>query len=215
MTAPLDTAPDTPTRSEVDAGATPTRAKRRRWRTLALVVGAPLLVVVLGWVGLQLFRPHLYSGTIMQAPTAAPPMDGLVWADGNPVDLGAFSGDLVLVYFGYTYCPDVCPTTLTQVARALDELGDDAERVHVMMISVDPERDEPAALGDYVRAFDPDFLGATGERRLKFHWCVDREAINVRNVRSAVDVDNFHRACPEQTKVRCLLEVIASFARRG
>ncbi|MDJ0767575.1 MAG: SCO family protein [Ilumatobacter sp.] len=143
----------------VDARARPRR--RRRRRTVALLLGAPVLVVVLAWAALELFRPHLYSGTIMQAPAAAPSMDGLVWSDGTAVDLGAFDGDVVLVYFGYTYCPDVCPTTLSQVARAIDQV-DDPERVHVMMVSVDPVRDERAALGDYVRAFDPSFRGATG-----------------------------------------------------
>jgi protein SCO1/2 len=131
---------------------------------LALIVGAPLLVVVLAVVGLRLLGPHVYSGTIMQAPTAAPQMDGLVWSDGSPVDLGEFAGDVVLVYFGYTYCPDVCPTTLTAVDRSIDLLEGDTGRVHTMMVSVDPERDDPASLGEYVRAFDPSFRGATGER---------------------------------------------------
>jgi protein SCO1/2 len=135
---------------------------RRRRRTVALVIGAPLLVVVLAYVALRLFSPHIYSGTVMQAPTAAPPMDGLVLSDGTPVDLAAFEGDVVLVYFGYTFCPDVCPTTLSQVDHALDRLGGDADRVRVMMITIDPARDDPASLGEYVRAFDPRFLGATG-----------------------------------------------------
>jgi protein SCO1/2 len=128
-----------------------------------MVVGAPLVVVMVMYVGVRLFRPHLYAGTIMQAPTAAPSMDGLVWSGGDPVDLGVFAGDVVVVFFGYTYCPDVCPTTMSQVSRALDRLGDDAGRVHVMMVSVDPERDAPADVGEYVRAFDPSFLGATGD----------------------------------------------------
>jgi protein SCO1/2 len=146
-----------------DADASPAPARSRRRRSIALVLGAPLLVVLLAWVALQLFRPHIYAGTIMQAPTAAPSMEGLSWSDGTPVDLAEFDGDVVVVFFGYTYCPDVCPTTMSQVDRALDRVGGDTDRIHVMMVSVDPERDEPADVGEYVRAFDPSFRGATGD----------------------------------------------------
>jgi protein SCO1/2 len=115
------------------------------------------------WIGLQWLTPHPYSGTVMQAPTATPSMDGLLFSDGTPVEIDAFAGDLLLVYFGYTSCPDVCPTTLAQVSAARRRLGGDADRVHLMMISIDPERDPLDELDDYVESFDPSFLGATGE----------------------------------------------------
>jgi protein SCO1/2 len=99
----------------------------------------------------------------MQAPTAAPSMSGLVLSDGTPLDVADFEGDLLLVYFGYTSCPDVCPTTLSQVAAARRQLAGDAERVQLLMVSIDPERDAPDLLGDYVTSFDPTFLAATGE----------------------------------------------------
>ena len=119
-------------------------------------------MVALAFAAFRVFTPHIYSGTVMQAPTTAPSMDGLVWTDGTPVDIAAFEGDVVVVYFGYTFCPDVCPTTLSQVGHALERLGDDADRVHVIMVSVDPERDEPGRLGDYMSSFGPQFVGATG-----------------------------------------------------
>jgi protein SCO1/2 len=122
-----------------------------------------VVVLVLGFVGFRLLAPHPYAGTVMQAPTEAPSLDGLVSTDGRPVDLAAFRGDVVLLFFGYTSCPDVCPTTLTMVRRALEHLGGDAERVHVMLVSVDPERDDVGRLRDYVQSFDPSFLGATGD----------------------------------------------------
>jgi protein SCO1/2 len=162
---------DTPTPPSGPAGGTaapdpaaPASAGRRRRfvRTLALVVGIPLLLAVAGYVGFRTFRPHIYAGTVMQAPTRAPAMDGLAFADGTPVDLERFRGDVVLLYFGYMNCPDVCPTTLAKAAAARARLGD-ADRVHVIMVSVDPERDAPAALGPFVASFDPDFLGATGD----------------------------------------------------
>lgn len=142
--------------------AAPTR--RRRWpRTVAVLLAVLLAAALLGWLGLRWITPHPYSGTVMQAPTAAPSMDGLVYSDGTPVDVTAFDGDLLLVFFGYTNCPDVCPTTLSQVAAARRELGGDADRVRLLFVSVDPERDDLAAIGEYVTSFDPDFLAATGE----------------------------------------------------
>ena len=142
-----------------------TRARsRRRWRTAALIVGAPLLVAIIGYVAFLQFKPYIFAGTVMQSPTAAPSMEGLVYGDGSPVDIAAFDGDVVLIYFGYTHCPDVCPATLVKAAKARDQLGGDAERVHVMMVSVDPERDTAQVTGDYVASFDPSFLGLTGSR---------------------------------------------------
>ena len=68
----------------------------------------------------------------------------------------------MLVYFGYTFCPDVCPTTLTTVDKALDLLGNKADQVQLVMISVDPERDTSAVLANYLSNFNPSFVGLTG-----------------------------------------------------
>jgi protein SCO1/2 len=77
--------------------------------------------------------------------------------------LADFRGKLIVLFFGYTHCPDVCPTTLADVARALAELGpDQAARVQVLFVSVDPERDTPAMLKAYVPYFHPAFLGLHG-----------------------------------------------------
>ncbi|HEY5048910.1 MAG TPA: SCO family protein [Rhizomicrobium sp.] len=73
-----------------------------------------------------------------------------------------FRGRFVLLYFGYTYCPDVCPTTLQSIADALAMLGPDAARVVPVFITVDPARDTPAALKKYLAAFGPRFVGLTG-----------------------------------------------------
>jgi protein SCO1/2 len=71
-----------------------------------------------------------------------------------------FRGHYLLVYFGYSFCPDVCPTTLAVMAQALDKLGD--KRVVPVFITIDPERDTPRVLADYMKAFGPDFVGLTG-----------------------------------------------------
>jgi len=83
--------------------------------------------------------------------------------DGRQRTLADFRGKAVVVFFGYTQCPDVCPTTLATLAEAMKKLGNDADRVQVLFITVDPERDTPALLKQYVPAFDPRFLGLRGD----------------------------------------------------
>ncbi len=81
-----------------------------------------------------------------------------VKADGTETELAlkASDGKVMLVYFGYTNCPDICPTTLSEIRQALGDLGDDASNVELTMISIDPEFDTPEILGSYVRSFVPD-----------------------------------------------------------
>ncbi len=83
--------------------------------------------------------------------------------DGRPRTLADFRGKAVVVFFGYTQCPDVCPATLATLAETMKRLGADANRVQVLFITVDPERDTPALLKQYVPAFDPRFLGLWGD----------------------------------------------------
>jgi protein SCO1/2 len=83
--------------------------------------------------------------------------------NGTPRTLADFRGKVLVVFFGFTHCPDVCPTTLAELARARKLLGADAERVQVVMVTVDPERDTPQVLRQYVTALDPTFLGLTGD----------------------------------------------------
>ena len=82
--------------------------------------------------------------------------------DGKPRTLADFRGKAVVVFFGYTQCPDVCPATLATLADAMKRLGADADRVQVLFITVDPERDTPDLLKQYVPAFDRRFLGLYG-----------------------------------------------------
>jgi cytochrome oxidase Cu insertion factor (SCO1/SenC/PrrC family) len=111
---------------------------------------------------IAIFRPHVYSGVVLQSSEPAPAMDGLVYDTGEPVDVDALEGDVVLVYFGYTYCPDICPAMLGTVARAIDDLGDRAERVKAMMVTVDPTRDTPEVLSEYVAYFGEGIRGVWG-----------------------------------------------------
>ncbi len=83
--------------------------------------------------------------------------------DGRPRTLADFRGKLVVLTFGYTFCPDVCPTTLADIAGVMKALGKDAERVQVVFVTVDPERDTREVLAQYVPAFDARFLGLYGD----------------------------------------------------
>ncbi len=81
---------------------------------------------------------------------------------GKPVSDTSFRGKLMLVYFGYTFCPDVCPTTLNDVAQAMDKLGKRADGVQPVFITVDPARDTPDVVRQYAAAFSPRLEGLTG-----------------------------------------------------
>jgi protein SCO1/2 len=83
--------------------------------------------------------------------------------DGKPRTLADFRGKVVAVMFGYTQCPDVCPTTLSDYASAMKKLGDNAAQVQVLFVTVDPKRDTAQLLREYVPAFDPRFLGLRGD----------------------------------------------------
>jgi cytochrome oxidase Cu insertion factor (SCO1/SenC/PrrC family) len=106
---------------------------------------------------------------------AARMMDDLMWGRGNiggPFDLvdhtgkkrtdADFRGKLLIIFFGYTYCPDICPTELLEISLAVDKLGAAGDEVQPLFISVDPERDTPAVLAQYVSSFHPRLIGLTG-----------------------------------------------------
>ena len=107
-----------------------------------------------------LMQPH--SGS---ASTGTARLGGdftLVNQDGKTVTAADYAGKYRVMFFGFTNCPDVCPTTLQMIADAMKAAPDLAAKVVVMLVSVDPERDTPAALKTYVTYFDPDFQGLTG-----------------------------------------------------
>jgi protein SCO1/2 len=97
--------------------------------------------------------------------TGAPYGKALELSDpqGRTRRLEDFRGKAVVLFFGFTHCPDVCPTTLAEIAAALRALGPDAERVQVVFVTLDPERDSGKTLADYVGAFDPRFIALRGD----------------------------------------------------
>ncbi len=102
---------------------------------------------------------HEYGGTLLSPPKALPDFE-LTATNGEPYRLSDNQGEITLIYFGYTFCPDVCPMTLWDVHQALEGL-EGKDRVNTVMITVDPNRDTPEVLERYVTAFDESFVGLT------------------------------------------------------
>jgi protein SCO1 len=120
-----------------------------------------LLVVVAILPGCGAADNHEFAGAILPETQTTP--DFTLTAAGNtPVSLSDFRGQYVFIYYGYTFCPDFCPATLAKLARVREGLGDDASRMQVVMVTVDPERDTPETLAEYVSLFDPTFVGLSG-----------------------------------------------------
>jgi len=101
--------------------------------------------------------------------------------NGTPRRLSDFRGKVVVVFFGYTHCPDVCPTTLAELAAAVRTLGPAGEKVQVLFVTADPERDTPEVLRQYVTAFNPTFLGLRGTREETERVAKDFKTIILKN----------------------------------
>jgi cytochrome oxidase Cu insertion factor (SCO1/SenC/PrrC family) len=126
-------------------------------RAILGVLARLSIVVLLGAASLVSSR-----GDAVAAPPGGPftLQDG----DGRPVSDSDFRGKFMLVYFGYTFCPDACPTTLSEVADALDRLGAKADHIQAIFVTVDPKRDTPAVVKQYAAAFSPRLIGLTGSQ---------------------------------------------------
>jgi protein SCO1 len=123
-----------------------------------VLVAAPLIAAVLnGCSEQQPYRLQSIRGLM-------PRLEFQLTDDtGRDVTAVSYRGDVVLLYFGYTHCPDVCPTTLATLAQALARLGRDASRVRVLFVTVDPQRDTAPLLKRYMGYFGPQFIGARGD----------------------------------------------------
>lgn len=127
---------------------------------ILLAIAAALAAFVLA---LALFWQPLLPERPLPAPAAPPGGDFTLESAQGPVSLHDFRGRLVLLYFGYTYCPDVCPTALAATAEGLKKLQPaELARVATLFVSVDPQRDTPARLKDYAEFFHPSIVGLTG-----------------------------------------------------
>jgi len=139
------------------------------FKVLLGVIGGIVAIVVFGLV--LSFAPELARGT---QPTPTPggisvgqyrgvPNVTLIDQDNRPITFDNLRGRAVVLAFGYTHCPDVCPLFMSDMRKIKQALGSESDKVAFMLISVDPKRDTPEALKRYVTAFDPSFIGATAD----------------------------------------------------
>jgi protein SCO1/2 len=143
-----------------------TQTTRNRPRARFVLLGlsmllTTLLLAVAAWRLGAAGRPA-FHGTTYEELEPAPPLS-LVDHTGRRVTLDDYRSEVVLLFFGYTHCPDVCPLTLAKLARVTESLGRKAREVRILLVTMDPARDTPQALAGYVRRFTPRAVGLTGD----------------------------------------------------
>ena len=134
-------------------------------RPIVLAIVGGFLIGALIALATLVYSPDAQRGRVMTSGTAliGGPFE-LVGEGGKPVTDKDFAGRYMLVFFGFTHCPDICPAELQVMATALDDLGDKADKVVPIFVTLDPERDTPEAVNAYVRNFGPNFAGLTGSQ---------------------------------------------------
>ena len=131
-------------------------------RIAIVFVAVAATVIAVGAAVFLFARPTGLNGTAIDPPQPMP--DFTLESAQGPVSLNDFRGKLVVLYFGYTSCPDACPLTLSYLRQAMNNLGSRAKDVQVIFVSVDWKRDTPEKLATYTGAFNPDFIGLTGDQ---------------------------------------------------
>lgn len=117
-------------------------------------------LVGLGLVLSACAAPYEFAGAELTAPQPVP--DTTLESAAGPVSLTDFAGQYTYLYFGYTFCPDICPTSLATLKQVQDGLGEQSDEMAVVMVTVDPERDTPERLAEYMAHFDGSFVGLSG-----------------------------------------------------
>jgi protein SCO1/2 len=126
-----------------------------------IATGTPLPIAAMMALSVLVTATHAGAQTAMP-PEGSAISFALTAADGSAVTERTYRGKWPVVYFGYTLCPDVCPTTLMEIAGALEKLGPRADMVQGLFVTVDPKRDTPEILSAYIKSFDPRIIGLTG-----------------------------------------------------
>ncbi len=131
-------------------------------RRFVLWTGVGILAGLLLAAAVILNQPYQLRGSAIQSPYSAPDFT-LPDGRGQEFHLAGQRGRVVLLFFGFTSCPDVCPTTLSEFKQVRQRLGKDADRVSFVFITVDPDRDTPERMAKYASGFDPSFIGLSGD----------------------------------------------------
>ena len=138
-------------------------------RTILVGVAGILAVVLLIWAA-AFARPDELHGSEITSEVQAPAVN-LMSADGSEFQMSALKGKVALLFFGFTSCMDVCPTTLADFKRVKADLGEKADQIAFIFITVDPQRDTPESAQAYAAGFDPQFIGLSGsEAELEPVW---------------------------------------------
>ncbi len=132
-------------------------------RTMIQIFALFVIALLIAACGSQQVDPSQFRGTVLPTPIPAPDFS-LKNGVGETVNLSDFEDEIVLLYFGYTFCPDICPTTLSELKKVQQELDEKGEKIQVVMVTVDPDRDTPQKLAEYVTHFHPDFVGLSGNK---------------------------------------------------
>ena len=134
-------------------------------RRRAVIIGAAGTLAAAAWtLALGAWR----SGGVAPEDPYRPPLDRMDWRltdhTGRSIVAADWLGQPAMIFFGFTWCPDICPTTLSDISLWMEELGPEADQFTVALITVDPARDTPTVLADYLSSFDPRILGLTGSQ---------------------------------------------------
>lgn len=141
----------------------PSPRPMRFWSLAAIgLASGILLFLAIRFLVTGVWGTASFNGIPLQSPQLATDFS-LTGPDNQPVSMSDFRGKVVLLYFGYTFCPDACPATMSVLKQVRQELGRRADDVQVIMITVDPERDTPEHLAGYMPGFDPTFIGLSGD----------------------------------------------------
>jgi protein SCO1/2 len=133
-------------------------------------LGLVILIGVVAFLTFAFQKPDSFRGTLYDPAQPAPEIT-LIRADGQPFRLSAEKGKLVFLFFGYTSCPDVCPTTMAEMRQVGQAVGAKADQFDVVFVTVDPNRDTPEKVQKYVSVFDPGFIGLSGSMdELQLVW---------------------------------------------
>jgi protein SCO1 len=135
----------------------------QRNHILPLMAAVAVVTMTVAAYAISRSAPPAFHGTDL-GPGLEAPAFTLEAADRGPVSLADLRGKAVLVFFGYTHCPDVCPLTMGKLRRALELVGDRARDVQVILVTVDPDLDSPERMREFLANFDPSFIGLTGSR---------------------------------------------------
>jgi protein SCO1 len=139
----------------------------KRWWLWGGMGGVGIVIAVMVWISIQ---PYNYHGTLIVPAQAAPDFN-LTGPGGSTFSLTQLQGKISLIFFGYTYCPDVCPATMAEMRQVLGELGAAAANVRVLLVTVDPQRDSADRLSQYLKPFGDGFVGLSGaEAQLATVW---------------------------------------------